>query len=426
MYLLPGSWRRWTRGGTIALSAALWFVAGLSGHAATATGWPQLLGPERNGVYRGPALGASWPAAGPPVLWQRQAGRGFSGPVVSGNRLLLFHRVDDQALLECLEARTGKALWKTTYPTDYSDDFGFDDGPRATPTAAEGRVFTFGAEGRLAGWKLADGVALWSVDTAKQFGSAKGFFGRACSPLVERNLVILNVGGRSGAGIVAFDAASGAKRWQATDDEASYSSPVAVTIQGRRVVLSLTREALVALNPADGQVLFRYPWRPKFNASVSAATPLVVGDQVFISASYGTGASLLRFKDSGPEVIWSGDDSLSSHYATSVVHRGYLYGWHGRQEQGCELRCVELQTGKVRWQESGLRAGSVTLAGEELLVLTEKGLLLRAPATPDGFKPTARVQALPFEVRAFPALADGLLFARSKDRLFCLDLTKTQ
>ena len=151
----------------------------------------------------------------------------------------------------------------------------------------------------------------------------------------------------------------------------------------------------------------------------------MIGDQIFISASYGAGASLFRFKESGPEVIWSGEESLSNHYATSVQHHGFLYGWHGRQEEGCELRCVELQTGKGRWKEPGLKAGSVTLAGDELLVLTEKGLLLRAPATPDGFKTTARVQALPFDVRAYPALANGLLFARSKDRLFCLDLTKT-
>jgi hypothetical protein len=143
---------------------------------------------------------------------------------------------------------------------------------------------------------------------------------------------------------------------------------------------------------------------------------------IFISACYGAGASLFQYKDGHPEVIWSGDDSLSNHYATSVAQGGFLYGWHGRQEQGCELRCVELRSGKVRWTEAGLKAGSVTLAGDELLVLTEKGLLLRAPATPNGFKPTARVQALPFEVRAFPALADGLLFARSKDRMFCFDL----
>ena len=171
-------------------------------------------------------------------------------------------------------------------------------------------------------------------------------------------------------------------------------------------------------------MVFRYPWRPAMSASVCAATPLVVDDLIFLSASYGAETRVLRFKEKGPEVVWSDADALANHYATSVHHDGYLYGWHGRQEQGCELRCVEFKTGKVLWKETGLRAGTVTLAGDELLVLTERGELIRAPASPAGFKATARFQALPFEVRTSPSLADGLMFARSKRNLVCLDLTK--
>ena len=394
--------------------------------AAPATDWPQLLGPQRDGVYGGPPLAKSWPKEGPPVPWKRDVGQGFAGPAVSGERLILYHRVENRAVVECLDARTGKELWKAGHATDYRDDFGFDEGPRATPAIAENRVFTFGAEGKLSCWKLETGEALWSVDTPKEFGSRKGFFGRAASPLVEDGQVIFMPGGPGGAGVVALDAATGKVRWKATSDEASYASPMVATVNGKRIVFALTREALVALQPADGRVIFRHPWRPRESASVSAATPLVVEDMVFLSACYGAGAGLFRLRENGPEEIWSGDDSLSNHYATSVQHKGFLYGWHGRQEQGCELRCVELKTGKVRWRETGLKAGSVMLAGDELLVLTERGLLLRAPATPEGFKPSARAQVLPSEVRAFPALADGFLFARSKNRLVCLDLRKEQ
>ncbi len=158
------------------------------------------------------------------------------------------------------------------------------------------------------------------------------------------------------------------------------------------------------------------------HASVSAATPLVIDDLIFLSASYGTGAALLRFKEGGPEKIWAGDDILSNHYATSVHHNGFLYGFDGRQEEGCHLRCVELKTGKVRWSQDRFGAGTVTLAGGQLLILTEKGELLRAPATPTEFKPTARAQILPFNARAHPALADGRFYARSKDKLVCVDL----
>jgi outer membrane protein assembly factor BamB len=384
--------------------------------------WPQFLGPTRNGVYAGPPLAEAWPKEGPPLVWQRKVGQGFSGPVVSGGKLILFHRVGDSELVECLDAKTGKAFWQADSPSRYSDEFGFDEGPRATPSIAEGRVYTFGAEGLLSCWKLATGEMLWRVNTQTEFHPPKGFFGVACSPLVEGDAVIVNVGGREGAGIVAFDTASGRVKWKVTDDEASYSSPVAVTINSRRYGFVITREALVALDPGSGKLFFRYPWRPPMHASVSAATPLVMDGLIFISASYGTGASLLRFTETGPEKIWSADDVLSNHYATSVHHNGFLYGWDGRQEQGCELRCVELKTAKVRWSQSGLRAGTVTLAGQQLLVLTERGQLIRAPARPDGFKPTDRAQILPFVVRAHPALADGLFYARSSEKFVCVDL----
>ena len=392
--------------------------------AAPIADWPQFLGTQRDGIYAGPPIAKAWPKEGPLVVWKRAVGPGFAGPAVAGERLILFYRQADRAVVECLDPLTGKPMWKADYGTDYQDDFGFDEGPRATPTIADGRVFTFGAEGRLSCWKLETGAPLWNVDTGKEFGSPKGFFGRAPSPLVEGDLVVLLPGGHDGAGVVALEVATGKVRWKATGDEASYASPTAATIRGRRIIFALTREALVALQPTDGQVIFRYPWRPRGNASVSAATPLVVDDLIFLSASYGAGASLLRFNDHGPEEIWSRDDALSNHYATSVHRGGFLYGWHGRQEQGCELRCVELRTGKVRWSEAGLKAGNVMLVGDDLLLLTERGLLIRVPATPEGCKPSSRAQILPSDVRAFPALANGFLFARSREQLICLDLRK--
>ena len=390
--------------------------------ALHAADWPQFLGPQRDGTTTETNLAAAWPKDGPPVLWQKPVGQGFAGPVVAGGRLVIFHRVADQEIVEALDAKSGKALWKAEYPTRYRDDHGFEEGPRATPAIAADAVFTFGADGMLSAWKLASGEKVWSVDTRKQFSAGKGFFGPVCSPLVDGNAVILNIGGMPGAGIVAFDKAIGRVLWKASDDEASYSSPVIATLDGKRRLLVVTREALVAANPADGKFWWRYPWAPPMNASVSAAVPLVIGDEIFLSASYGTGATLLRFKETGPEKIWSKDDVLSNHYATSVHHNGFLYGFDGRQEQGCTLRCVELKTGKVRWSESGLRAGTVMIVNDQLLVMTERGELLRAPASPEKFKPTDRAQILPFTVRAHPALADGLFYARSKDKLVGVDL----
>ena len=217
------------------------------------TDWPQFLGPERDGVYRGPAL--AWSGGTPPIVWQKEVGQGLSGPVVAGGRLILFHRVGDKELVESFDAKTGARQWSYGYPTSYRDDFGFDEGPRAVPVVADGVVYTFGAEGQLHAVSLQTGTRIWSEDTMRRFGVAKGYFGAAGSPLVEGGRVLANIGGK-GAGIVGFDAKTGKVLWTTSDDEASYSSPAAATIGGTRYAIFLTRNGLVALDPATGRVQY--------------------------------------------------------------------------------------------------------------------------------------------------------------------------
>jgi outer membrane protein assembly factor BamB len=393
-----------------------------AGHLA-AQDWPQILGPERNGVYRGPALAETWGPQGPRVVWRKQVGAGFAGPVVVQGRVILFHRVGNEEVVESLDARTGNTQWRYTYATSYRDDFGFDEGPRAVPVVSDGIVYTFGAEGQLHAIDLAKGTRIWSEDAMRRFKVPKGFFGAAGSPLVEDGRVLANVGGPE-AGIVAFDAKSGKVFWTATSDQASYSSAVGATIGGRRLAIFLTRAGVVGLDPANGRVQFQRPWRARIAASVNAATPLVIGDLLFISAEYGPGAGVFRLDGSTLTALWSSDEVLTNHYATSVHHGGYLYGFHGRQEFGQSLRSVELRTGKVRWNQDRFLAGTVTLAGDRLLILRERGELVLAPASPDGFKPLARAQILPGTVRAYPALSDGFLYARNENTLVCLDLRK--
>jgi outer membrane protein assembly factor BamB len=398
----------------------------LSAHGA-GSDWPQFLGPDRNGVYHGADLADSWPHGGPAVLWHRIVGHGWAAPVEKDGKLLIFDRVGDTEKLECLETLTGKPIWSADAPTAYQDDFGFDDGPRGTPTIAGDRVFTYNPEGLLRCRDFANGKEIWSVDTKSRFNQDKGFFGMACSPLVEGGSVIVNIGAK-GAGVVAFDATSGKTLWQATDDEAGYSSPIAATIGGKRYVLAFTRAGLDALDPATGKVFFQFPFRSTSNESVNAATPLVVDDTVFLSASYETGAALLRFHESGPEKLWGDDGILSNHYSTSVIYGGSLYGFDGRQEQGQHLRCVDLKTGKVQWSRDDFGAGTLIVADSLktplLLILTEKGELVEAVASPEAYKELGRKELVGFETRANAAIADGLYFARGKSQLVCVDLRK--
>jgi outer membrane protein assembly factor BamB len=387
-----------------------------------AADWPQFLGPSRDGVYNA-ELNEKWPASGPRVVWRKQVGQGLSGPVVAGNRLILFHRSGNRELVESFDALTGTPQWQHAYPTAYRDDFGFDEGPRAVPVVSGGIVYTFGAEGKLHAVELATGKPLWNVDTMRQFEVAKGFFGAAGSPIAEDGRVIANVGGKK-AGIVAFDAKTGKVLWAATSDAASYSSGVATTIAGRRYAVFLTREGVVGLDPASGEVRFRRPWRARQAASVNAATPLIVGNEMFVSAEYGPGAGVLRFDGTKLADVWLSNDVLSNHYATSVYHEGHLYGFHGRQEFGPVFRAVDFETGKVLWSTDRFGAGSVTLAGTRLLIVKETGELVIAAASPKAYQAIATARVLPQTIRAYPAIAGGLVYLRNDVTLVALDLRK--
>jgi outer membrane protein assembly factor BamB len=391
-----------------------------------AADWPQYLGPTRNATYAGTDLADAWPKEGPPLAWQKKLGTGWAGPVVAGGKVIVFHRVADEELVECLDAKTGKELWKQAFPTRYTDRFGFDNGPRATPCIADGRVFVFGANGNLRALDFATGKPLWSVDAQKDSGADPGFFGFACSPLVEGKKLLVNIGGKNGAGIIAFDPSTGKVLWQAPDDEASYSAPIAATFLGQRHALFFARHKLVSLDPASGKVHFTFPWGPKMQASVSAAVPVVSGDTVFISAGYGAGAALLRVKAGGVEKLWSGEEQLTAQYVTPVLRDGFLYGFEGRVDTGPkpELRCVELATGKVRWSTARVTHGGIILAGADLLIASDSGELVRVAAEPKAFLEKTRAQILGREGRAQPALADGLLLARDKGKLVAVDLRK--
>jgi outer membrane protein assembly factor BamB len=407
------------------LSLTVSAMAMLALTSSVAADWPQFLGPTRNGVYSGPAIADAWPASGPRQVWKKDVGPGFSGPVVADGKVILFHRVGAQEVIEALQPATGATIWQFGYPTTYRDDFGFDEGPRAVPVVASGVVYTFGAEGQLHAVDVATGKKLWSEDTAARFGVAKNFFGAGGSPLVEDGRVIANVGGKD-AGIVAFEARTGRVLWQATTDGASYSSGVGATIGSERVAIFFTRNGVVVLDPATGTVKVQQAWRSRSASSVNAASPLVVGDLLFISAEYGPGAGVFRMGNGTLTRVWASDEALSTHYATAVQREGVLYGYHGRQEFGPSLRAVDLQTGKVRWTADQFRAGSIMLAGDRLVIVRESGELVMAPATPDAFKPSARAQIMRGTVRAFPALSDGLLFVRNDRELACLDLRSTR
>jgi outer membrane protein assembly factor BamB len=360
---------------SIAPLAAIALVAVAS--IAPADDWPQHLGPHRDGVSAEPAPEA-WPAAGPPILWKRPVGQSFAAPVVAGDQVFVFHRYNDEVLLDCLRVADGRTVWSYRAPTAYRDDFGFSEGPRAAPVVTKDRIYLFGAEGDLVALDRANGARRWSVPTAERFGVDKGFFGAASSPLVVGDRLYLNVGGERNHGLVAFDTANGNPVWAAAADAASYSSAVETTFAGQAAILFFTRGGIVLAAADDGAILARHPWRSRSNSSVNAATPLVLGDRIFASASYGTGAVLLDTAGGALRPVWASDDALSNHYATSVSYQGLLFGFHGRQEYGPSLRCIDASTGAIEWSIDRFGAGSILRVSDRLLVLHGRASVPRA------------------------------------------------
>ena len=394
----------------------------VASRATSAGEWPQILGPNRNGIADNEVLADSWPNGAPPMIWQRKVGAGFAGVAVERGRAILFHRVENNEIVEALDAESGKPLWKTSFPTRYISTIAQDDGPRCVPLIYEGFVFLLGAGGELHCVSFETGDEVWQRSLEKDFGAQEGYFGAGSTPIVHDDLLLVNVGGRSGAGLVAFALDTGKTVWQAGDEDASYSSPTATKIAGQEQVIFVTRYNVVGVNPSDGKVLFRFPFG-KRGPTVNAATPLVIDGNLFVSASYGVGAVASKLTSAGAKKIWENNEVMSSQYTTSVYHDGYLYGIHGRQDIGvAELRCIDPVAGKVMWTEEGFGTGNLILADDKLVIMKTDGTLVLAQPSPDKFRPMASAQVLNNTVQPLPALAGGRLYVRDTDTLKSLDL----
>jgi outer membrane protein assembly factor BamB len=391
---------------TIAVAPSLLFAAD----------WPQFHGPTRDGVSPETGLLKSWPKEGPKKLWERNVGSGWSGAAVADDKLVAFHRVGDEEVVECLAADSGKPIWKYAAPTGYVDEFYFDNGPRATPVISSGRVYTLGAAGRLTCLKFADGGKLWERDLSADYPTRKGYFGVGTSPLVDDGRVFFNAGAK-GAGVVALDAVTGKEMWKASDHRAGYSTPTIATFGGKKRLVFLTRDGVLVLDPANGAIVHDRSFRARIDASVNAATPLVNGDQIFVTSSYNTGALMLEFQADLFKDVWKNDSSLSCHYNSPVRVLERLFGIHGRQEYGADLRCIEWSSGKILWQEKGFGCSSLILVDDKLIAVNESGEIVLIDATARRFQELARFAAVGNKTRAMPAFSNGRLFVRDTQKL---------
>ncbi len=419
---------------SIVLSALLVFlVSTVTADVTRAGDWPQILGPSRNGIAQKESIASSWSGGKPKAVWEKEVGQGFAGVSVVNGVAVLFHRVGNEEIAEGLNAKTGEKLWRVASPTEYQPSYNPDAGPRAAPVIFDGHVYLYGARGNLSCVQLADGKKVWQRDTYADFSSkrpsrgepAEGYFGFASSPIVEGDKLLLNVGGSSkNAGIVAFDRKTGKTLWTATDERASYSSPAATTIDGQRHVVFATRLKVVSIDPANGRVLFEFPFG-ELGPSATGASPVILDNSVFITGSYRFGAVLARAGRSGALEVWRSDDILSSQYTTSIVYNKMLFGVHGRQDAAAaELRCVNPITRQVIWKKSGFGYATMILADDKLLIMKTDGELVLAAADTKQYRELARANLFGNRVttRALPSLSNGLFYVRDGRTLKCFDL----
>lgn len=441
--------------------------------------WPWFLGLTHDGVSRETGLLEKWPENGPPLVWEKEVGTGYSAPSVLGQLLVLHHRIGNEDIVDAFNAVTGAGVWQYRYRSNFRDPYGYNNGPRCTPILTSQYCFTLGAEGKLLCLNIQDGSLVWERNLLAEYEIPDGFFGVGATPILDGDKLIVLVGGQPNSGVVAFRAATGEKLWEAVGKKTwdgtatgwpndpvyrwegdemivSYSSPIIATIHGQRHLLCLLRQGLVSLDPQTGRENFKFWFRSRTHESVNAARPVVVNDTIFITSSYRVGSALLRVNRDGKgyEVVWSDARNLDAHWSTPIAWEGHFFGFSGRHENEGELRCLDALTGKVKWATTGYGSlqnlargpqgeiieresgkvipwplygrGAKIMVDGKFIVLAERGTLALVEVSTAGWREVSRCSGpnLQYPSWTAPVLSRGRLYLRDEDSLICLDLLR--
>jgi outer membrane protein assembly factor BamB len=392
--------------------AAILLALTASGAVTVSGGdWPRWRGPDLNGISPEKGWRAQWPAEGPRQLWKASVGTGFSSFAVSGGRVYTMGNVTNTDATFCLDARTGKVLWRHAYPCPL-DPKNFEGGPCATPTVAEGRVYTHSRRGDVFCLDAAKGTVIWSKNLNQELGLEIPNWGCASSVLIEGKLAVLNMGNAG----VALDKQSGKVVWVSAKTAGAYATPVPLTIGRDRYLAIFSRQSLVLVKAADGREAWSYPWKTEYD--VNAADPIVAGDQLFICSGYNRGGTLLKVTAHSAEKVWENKE-MRNHFNSCVLWQGHLYG---PDDSG--LRCLAFDTGELKWAYREFGKGSLMLADGKLVALSERGDLIIAEATPTAFQPISQAKVLTGKCWTTPVLANGHIYCRNAvGDVVCVDVS---
>jgi outer membrane protein assembly factor BamB len=384
--------------------------------------WSHWRGPNRDGISVETGWLGAWPASGPKQVWQAELGTGFASVAICDGKVYSMGNTgkqgkeDDDAekdVIFCLDANTGKEIWKKSYPCNLIPR-NYEGGPGATPTVEGNRVYTLSKQGHAHCFDAQTGNVIWSRDLQKEEGMKPPTWGFAGSPLIQGNLVILNVGSAG----TALNKATGKVVWKSQTAVAGYSTPLPFKIDGKEGVAMFTDKEIVAVNAADGKEIWQYPWETDYD--INAADPIFIGDRVFLSSGYKTGCAMVQISEGQFKELWR-HKNMRNQCNSSVFWKGYIYGFDGNVGGSGILRCLDVKTGEETWSHKGLGTGSLMLADEKLIILSEKGELVIARATPKEFEVLQRSQILSGKCWTMPVLSNGKIYARNAEgKLVCV------
>jgi outer membrane protein assembly factor BamB len=411
---------------------AFWFV-GLASLASSgqAEEWPHWGGPRGDETWKGPRLPEKWPDAGLPVVWKREIGGGYGGVAISENRVYVmdWQVSPERERVLCFDAASGEPLWHHDYPVAYGK-LEYGNGPRATPTLFDGRIYTLGAVGHFHCLDAATGKVLWSKDFVADFGARLPTWGLAASPVIWQNLVIVHPGAKPDGCLVAFDRISGNEMWRASADPAGYATPVLIQPKSGPQLVCWTPENILGMAPQTGEIEWRVPYKVTYGVSI--APPIFQKDIVFVSG-YWEGSKAIRL---GPgrtdaKVIWEDRLHLRGLMAQPLYRDGLVYSI----DKQYGLTCFDLETGKKRWDDKNRltprgrnpQASLVWLGDDDrVIALNSEGDLILARLDGEGYHEQARTNIIqPTEtarVWAHPGYAGRNIYARNDRELVCVSL----
>jgi len=386
--------------------------------AAASNYWTNFRGPKRDGKYDETTVSTNWPSSGLPQLWKQPVGVGHASFVVADGKAYTIEQRRSQEVVAAYDINNGRELWTQKWNADFTDSTG--DGPRATPTWDNGRIYALGATGELRCLDANTGSVFWGKNILSDNQAKNLPWAMAASPLIVDDKVIVLPGGTSGKSVVAYNKLTGAPVWKVLSDVQAYVSPMLVDLAGRRQIVVVSSTRVVGLTPEKGDLLWSYTWDTDMGINVSM--PIVVDrDRFFISSGYGKGAALVEVKGSGStytaSTIWE-NKNMKNRFNTSVLYNGYIYGL----DEGIMV-CLDVNTGERKWKEGRFGYGQIILTNGHLIVTSDQGEVALLKATPEKYTEVARFTAVQGQTWNYPAIASGRLLVRNSNEMAAYDLS---